>query len=43
MSNYHVIIKGHKDNIDINVVLENLSILFKSDIEKIRPVLASKN
>ena len=43
MSDYKVVIKGNKEDMDINLVLNNLSILFKSDPEKLRPFLASKS
>ena len=43
MGNYRVVIKGHKDEIDTESVLNNLAVLFKVESEQIRPLLSSKN
>ena len=43
MGYYQIVITDHKEEMDVNLVLNNLSILFKSDPEKFRPFLASKN
>jgi hypothetical protein len=40
---YKIVITGHKKEIDVNLVLNNLATLLKHDIEIIRPLLASKN
>jgi len=43
MSNYQVVIKGCKEDMNINHVLDDLAILFKRDPEKLRPLLMSGN
>ncbi len=42
MGNYQVVITGHRDEMDVNLALNNLAVLFKCNPEQIRPLLASK-
>lgn len=43
MNIFQIVIKGCKDEKDINQVLDRLAILFKCNAEQLRPLLVSKN
>lgn len=43
MGKYKVVIKGHNKELDVDLVLNNLSILFKCTPDQMHPLLASNN